>query len=224
MKWVLALVAAGCQAGSSGSSAPVGSGSSSMACPADQLTTLETRWTRRDCPVADPACRSACETDHDPAACMSLAIALEGDPATAKDSTAFYIHACELGLASGCTNYAAFLWKNNRKNAAASCALAMFEKTCAVGDPFACGMAGRMIVDDAAGVADIARGKARLEEACARTAGFPCRVLALELETGKLGSATVDHDAIEGLLLKACKAGDAAACGIHATVGETFSH
>ena len=197
-------------------------GTAAMVCPADQLHDLDTHWARRDCAVDAATCRTACETDHDPGACMSLGIALEKSPVTAKDATSSYLRACELGLASGCTNYAAFLWKHNRKNAAAACAAAMFDKTCAVGDPFACGMVGRMIVDDATGPADLARGQARLEQACDKTGGFPCRVLALELE-GKLGVGADQHARIEQLLVAACKAGDASACGVHATVAETFN-
>jgi hypothetical protein len=96
----------------------------------------------------------------------------------------------------------------------------MFEKTCAVDDPFGCGMAGRILVNDAFGLASLARGRMELELTCARLGGFPCRILASFIERGTF--AADESARIPELMKRACSGGDDAACGEHATVEETF--
>ncbi|MCX5741614.1 MAG: hypothetical protein NT062_03840 [Proteobacteria bacterium] len=204
----------------SATTAAVGSGSA-MTCIADQVEPHDRVWVRRtDCTVDNAACRDDCMTKNDASACMSRATTLERDPAQREEANAMFIRACELGTTAGCTNYAGFLWANNKANAASACALALFEKTCSARDPFGCGMLGRMRVDTAATPDDLAKGRATLEGSCDALGGFPCRVLALELESTKLGA--FDPAQIGVLLARACGGGDQAACGTHATAAETF--
>ena len=204
------------------SGSDLGSGSgSAITCIADQVDPHDRVWVRDPtCAADDVKCKANCETQNDSSACMSRALILEKDPAQREEANLMFIRACALGTIAGCTNYAGFLWANNKNNAASECAYLLFQKTCAVKDPFGCGMLGRMTIDNAPNADAAALGKRALEGACGELGGFPCRVLAMELETKKLGD--YDPSLITSLLGQACSAGDQAACGTHATATETF--
>ena len=135
-----------------------------------------------------------------------------------------YLSACRAGLSIGCTNYAAFLWARERHDA---CAKRLFDKACAVDDAWACGMLGRMIVDDAQSSPSVAarteqlrQGREILERSCQKLGRFSCRVLALEIETGKFGKA--DPSAVQALLARACASGDDESCGSPPSAASTF--
>lgn len=216
--FILALVACNERA-----PAPPAQGSASgsaLSCIADRVDPHDRVWVRRtNCAGPDETCTRDCEA-NDASACMSIAVALEPDPAQRDNANALFIRACELGLIAGCTNYAGFLWSSNRGNAASACAQALFAKTCAVKDPFGCGMLGRMLIDDAKTPIEIAAGREKLEAACDELNGFPCRVLALQLESDKLGA--YDPAQLGVLLARACGGGDKAACGSPPSVRATF--
>jgi hypothetical protein len=124
-----------------------------------------------------------------------------------------------LGEANACTNYGAGIWSGEASDEELSCARRTFEKACAAKEPFACGMVGRVMLESMTPPA-YAEGRRYLEGACGKIGGFSCRVLAMHLESGKLGEYR--PEAIRTLLGRACAAGDPNACGDHATASETF--
>jgi hypothetical protein len=188
-------------------------------CLADAVPPLVLGWQQRaECTAENLACRSSCAAG-DANACFSRALSLERTPATEPEAHDLFRRACQLGLATGCTNWAAGEWYRDDTGPHV-CAYRMFEKTCAADDPFGCGMAGRILVNDALGLASLARGRLELELTCARLGGFPCRILASFIERGTF--AADESPRIPELLKRACSGGDDDACGDHATVEETF--
>jgi len=163
-------------------------------------------------------CRVACEKG-DVSACLGFAVALESDPGTAEQADTWFQRACELGAAIGCTNHAAKLWASKDAEANLACARRTFVRACDAGEPFGCGMAGRLILDGATSREDVQQGKAFLEASCERLSGFPCRVLAMKLEAGFLGG--YEPGRIEALLRRACEGGDPDACAAK-KAGDTF--
>lgn len=203
-------------------------GAGAGACAADELGPLDRRKMYRDCRSSAEACRTACGRD-DVEACFGLAIAVQereiaagtADAEEAESST-LYRKACLLGAPNACTNHAAHLWAVSRRRADLACAVRLFEATCEVDDPFGCGMAGRILLDHADGPddEDVSRARALLERSCAQLGGFPCRILALNLERGKLGP--VPDGRIRELMQRACDGRDDQACGAHETVEGSF--
>ena len=80
-------------------------------------------------------------------------------------------------------------------------------------------MVGRLMIENTTPPA-FTEGRKYLEQACDKVEGFPCRVLAKHLESGKLGD--YDPKLIPTLLARACRGRDPDACGEHATAAETF--
>lgn len=186
---------------------------------AAKLTTKQGQPRQNECTATNLTCRDRCRAG-DVAACVSRAVAIEPLPTLGEEARALFGRACELGAAIGCTNYAASRWANDDSDEGQACALRLFEKSCAAGEPFACGMQGRMILDAAKDAAALRRGQTHLEKSCAKLKGFPCRALALHLEKGKLGP--VDKGRIRALLKAACEGGDPDGCDEPATAAETF--
>jgi hypothetical protein len=143
---------------------------------------------------------------------------MERNPEKADDAVQLYRRACVLGAANGCTNYAASIWAGKHSDDQLACAQRTFEKACAAKEPFACGMVGRLMIESDS--PDFSGGRKYLEGACDRVGGFPCRVLAKHLESGKLGP--YEPGLIRKLLARACADGDPDACGDPATAAETF--
>ena len=205
--------------------APAASG-----CAADELGPLDGKMLYRDCHGAEDACRAACERD-DVEACFGLAIVVQEreiagggtDDATREaESSELYRKACLLGAPNACTNHAAHLWRFSESRADLACAVRLFEATCEVDDHFGCGMAGRILLDHADGPddEDVSRARALLERSCAQLGGFPCRILALNLERGRLGP--VPDGRIRELMQRACDGRDDRACGDFTNVEGTF--
>ncbi|GEM_PF-5131728 len=163
-------------------------------------------------------CRLNCLAGN-AASCLGLAYDAETDAKRRAEAIRYYRRACSLGAANGCTNYAASIWAGTHTAAELVCARRIFEKSCAAKEPFACGMVGRLMLESE-NPASRAGARKYLESACDRVGGFPCRVLARHLETGKLGAYKPEQ--IRALLTKACNGGDPDACGEHATAAETF--
>jgi hypothetical protein len=130
-----------------------------------------------------------------------------------------YHRGCLLGAAIACTNYAASVWTGELSYDQLVCIRRVFEKACAAKEPFACGMVGRVLLESMI-PPRIAEGRAHLERSCDELGGFPCRVLAKHLESGKLGDYR--REIIPSLLKQACAGGDQDACGDPATAAETF--
>lgn len=118
--------------------------------------------------------------------------------------------ACLLGASNACTNYAASIWAGEHSDDQLACARLTFEKACAAKEPFACGMVGRIMLESTT-QPPYAKGRSYLEAACDDVGGFPCRVLAKHLESGKLGDYR--PDLIRILRSRACAGGDPDACG-----------
>lgn len=193
-------------------------GDSGEVCLADALRTLERTPTVPSCESNDWLCRAKCRVGSAPS-CLGVAYALQKDRASEAEATRFYKRACLLGEANACTNYAASIWGNDHTDEQLTCARRMFEKACAAGEPFACGMVGRLMLEDTT-PPQLAEARRYLEGACENVSGFPCRVLAMHLETGKLGK--YEPGLIRTLLAQACAAGDPDACGEPVTAGDTF--
>lgn len=185
-------------------------------CIADSVGTLRLRPSAPDCEF-DWVCRATCFAGHGPA-CVALAYRLETNPSNAEETKRLYRRGCVLGEAIACTNYAAGIWAGNRSDAELTCARRTFEKACAASEPYACGMVGRLMIESTS--PSVAAGHKHLEEACDNLGGFPCRVLAKQLEAGRLGA--YDPKRIPILLTRACDGGDRDACGEPATAAETF--
>jgi hypothetical protein len=191
------------------------------ACVADGLGPLDPHKTYRTCSGVEDECRAACGRD-DVEACFGLALEIEKDPSREKESNELFRKACRLGSPNACTNHAAHLWGFSDKTYDHACAARVFEATCALGDHWACGMSGRILIEGATTPEDedVARGRAILERSCIAPGGFSCRVLALFWEKGVFGPAPEGR--IQELMMQACEGHDENACGEHATVEETF--
>lgn len=189
------------------------------ACLADDLGPL-TSGDRDPACVERQTCGPRCAAG-DADACLEHAYALErrDDPA----STRYYARSCQLGVAVGCTNYAAWMWLVGQPGSApapeAACARRLFERACAVDEAFGCGMIGRMRAAEASNAVDRAAARAHLERTCRRYGAMTCTMYAFHLEKGELGPH--DPELVRDLLERACATGDDAACG-HATAAEVF--
>ena len=192
-------------------------GAAGEACIADSIGTLRLESRIPDCDSDGWRCRLNCKAG-DPRSCVALAYALEQESRT-PEAREFFQRACLLGAANACTNYAATIWSQPATDSQLMCARRTFEKACAAGEPFGCGMVGRLMLESDKNPS-YRTGRAYLEQACNQIGGFSCRVLAKHLESGKLG----DHppNSVQDLLRRACATGDPDACGTHATAADTF--
>lgn len=171
------------------------------------------------CAVPNEACEARC-VEGDGGACLARAYAVERGATSKKSAEPWFERACQLGIAVGCTNYAATIWGTGGTAQELRCSRRMFDKACAASEPFACGMVGRMLYEAARTPEGFAGVRSSLEHSCEAVKGFPCRVLAKYLEDGKLG--TFAPSQIGELLSRACDGGDKNACGAPATANETF--
>lgn len=232
--WSLApllVVAAGC-AGSRAAAPAAGGSAAPAACIADELPRL-----RNDADLdppcgSGPACGEACLAG-DAVACYVRGVEIEDQNRPVSESQDLYRRACRGGVAIGCTNFGASLWAHSQ--GANPCARRLFQLSCAVDEAWGCGMQGRLLIDDATPDCEgksctprertptereqVQRGHEILERSCQKLGKFPCRALALELESGALGKP--DKAAIRKALARACETGDDDACG-HVDAGSTF--
>lgn len=206
---LLPSLLAGCGAGRSSAAAAAGGD----VCVADAAGSLHLLPTVPSCATDEWACRLKCKAG-DGGSCLALGYSASGD-----NARRLYGQACILGVANGCTNYAASIWAGDASDAQLACARRTFEKACSVKEPFACGMVGRVMLEST-DPPPYAEGRRYLEKACDQVGGFSCRVLAKHLEAGNLGPYR--PETIPVLLTRACATGDPDACGKHATAAETF--
>jgi hypothetical protein len=185
---------------------------------AESIGTLRLLPTIPVCGTKNWACRAKCLAG-DAASCLGMAYAAQKDSGAAGEAARLYRRACLLGAANACTNYAAGIWAGEHSDEELACARGAFEKACAAKEPFACGMVGRVMLESTT-PPRYAEGRAYLESACDELGGFPCRVLAKHLESGKLGDYGPER--IRTLLSRACAGGDPDACGEPETASGTF--
>lgn len=183
-------------------------------CLADRVNTLRMQLTPN---CKGSSCRQSC-LEGSPSSCMVLGFWLQQEKKP-DEATRAFARACELGAGNGCTNYAAALWADAKGGSAQqACAERLFKLACDAKDAFACGMVSRLLIEDTT-PPRLDEAKALLEKSCAELRGFPCRVLALHLEDGKLGTA--EPARIAELLALDCEGGDPDGCGAK-TAAETF--
>jgi hypothetical protein len=175
-------------------------------CPADRARSLIAVAELRDCSATGDECSAAC-AKSDASACLSRASVLQRMPDREAEAIALFGRACELGLAIACTNFGASEWS---RGGDAGCARRAFDKACAVGEPFACGMIGRMMVEAARDEQSRSAARAYLEATCQRIGGPPCKMLATYLTADLLGA--YDPEQIRALIERACDGGDTSAC------------
>jgi TPR repeat protein len=187
-------------------------------CIADSLGTLRLLPSVPDCAIGDWVCRAKCEFG-DGASCLGLAYSAGRDSKTQDKARDLYRRACLLGEGNACTNYAASVWIRDTSDEQLACARRTFQRACSAKEPFACGMVGRVMLESMTPPL-YSEGRHHLEQACDEVGGFSCRVLAMHLESGKLGE--YQPELIHNLLSRACEGGDPDACGTHATASETF--
>jgi len=195
-----------------------GRAAESAACLADVVGALTFEDSvRKGCDAEDTACRLACG-GGDGEACLARAYHFERErPA---EAAVLFRRSCALGNAVGCTNHAALLWAEPKRDTDLACAQRLFEKACAAKEPFGCGMRGRLLIEGNDRSDETEQGRKILVGSCQELRGFPCRILAALIEDGKLGSP--DPARVQELLRRACDGGDLDACGDHATANETF--
>jgi TPR repeat protein len=185
-------------------------------CLADAIGTLRRIGTVPSCSPGDLVCRAKCLAG-DAGSCLGMAYTAEKSQDA--EATSLYRRSCTLGAANACTNYAAHVWAGEPSAEQLACAQRTFEKACAAKEPYACGMVGRLMLEGTDPI-PYEEGRRYLEAACETLGGFPCRVLARHLESGKLG--TYPPERIRALLTRACSGGDTDACGNPKSAAETF--
>lgn len=188
-------------------------------CVANSVDALRLLPNLPACSVEDSTCQDACLAG-DAASCLSRAYAVQKNSSARTEAVLLYHRGCLLGSANACTNYAASIWARPHSREQLACARKTFEKACQAKEPFACGMVGRVILEDAKTPDQFKEGRRYLEKACNEFNGFPCRVLAKHLESGKLGD--YEPILIRDLLQRACAGGDPDGCGEPKTASETF--
>ncbi|MGZ3418310.1 MAG: tetratricopeptide repeat protein [Polyangiales bacterium] len=153
------------------------------------------------------SCSSDCDAGSE-GACFFAALAAEdaGDDAKSRE---LYQRACVGGLAIACTNLGAQAF-TKKNDLAPDCALSLFESACAQGEPFGCGMAGRVFAEGFGRKADPARARALLEAACDEHGHFPCHFLGIYLAEGRFGA--VELPLAKEKLARACETKYPPAC------------
>jgi hypothetical protein len=143
------------------SDAPGLSPEGAQLCVVDSIEELHATATLPDCTPDDLVCRVACLVGNT-GYCQARAQAIQIADPTDGESIRLYHRSCVLGLAIGCTNYAASIWARDHTDAELSCALRTFEAACAASEPFACGMVGRVLLDEADSSSRVSDAKRRL--------------------------------------------------------------
>lgn len=118
------------------------------------------------------ACLEECKAGSGPS-CYGAASEVERQDAPDEESHALYLRACRLGVASGCTNAAALLAKDEQRGRALpagvdrACAWETFDVVCErAQDPWACTMLGTGLVEGKQLRRDPARARAVLARSC----------------------------------------------------------
>lgn len=132
-------------------------------CAANSIPHKETRirFLGDKCLGSLDQCLRDCR-DGDGAVCYSLALAVQTiDGSQNEIYGGFFRRSCELGVVSGCTNYAADL-----SNTDPDCAFRIFQKACAKQDPWACTMMGMFLIKGESVPRDLQRARVVLAGSC----------------------------------------------------------
>jgi len=217
---LIAVMLIGCNQDrtSPGVDADAGSDADKTTCVADSLSALRILPGAASCATSGWSCRIKCQFGSGPS-CLGLAYAAQRDSQELDESESLFKRACELGMANGCTNYAAAIWTGGSAVEQLGCARRIFKKACSAKERFACGMVGRVMIESTTPPL-YTEGRRYLQTACDAVGGFSCRVLAMHLESGSLGEYR--PALIPELLSQACAGGDPDACGAPVTASETF--
>lgn len=170
-----------------------------LACPMDgTLSPLSLDSTRdpscKDDPAPADECRAHCLRGH-PESCWIIARALERRDLYA-ESDELYLRACQYGLASGCTNWAAGRITDERdrepppdleNDSTLVCLARVFEHACALADDWGCAMLEQMRMEGEGMKRDTAAARATLEARCAAEPSAACMVLGQYQARGDFG-------------------------------------
>lgn len=177
-------------------------------CLADELGTLREGWDMLDeCETDSEACRAQCR-DGDGDACFHLAITVQASRLADPRAHELFLRSCKLGLATGCTNWAAAAWVKTL-GPSRQCLTRVFENTCASGDSFGCGMVGRILIEARTSAVDLIRGQVYLTLACAQHAAT-CNLLAMYYDDETFGPP--DPAKAAALRKQACEGGNDSEC------------
>ena len=98
-------------------------------------------------------------------------------------SEALFMRSCRLGVASGCTNRAAGMLKNDAEDEAVqTCAFRTFEKACERDDPWGCTMQAFHLIHGVGTEPDTAKARQVLEKSCRNGPEDEACIRAMELQ------------------------------------------
>lgn len=96
---------------------------------------------------------------------------------------ALFLRACRLGIASGCTNTAAYIVRVEQPAAPRlTCAVRTFELTCNRGDPWGCTMLGELLAEGHGVPRDLQRALRVLPRGCVLGEDDPACLRARQLQ------------------------------------------
>jgi TPR repeat protein len=185
----------------------------SRACFADRIPppdrAVPFAYYESSCASRTEACEESCR-GGDPNACFARG-RLHQVAGDAEAADLFFELACERGSMLGCTNRAAGILLAAPPTD--DCLARVFERTCAAGEPWGCGMLGVVLVQGWGVPRDAERGRRVLTEACTATEHpYACSELANALEQGLFG--TRDPRTARRYRELACRGGDQEACSV----------
>ncbi len=169
-----------------------------------RLKTYDLNSERSPCRKASSAeCVRLCKA-NDSAACVEVAYALEAAKDPGRDAA--FARACRMQNHNACTNYAAGLARLSGDKSDHDCAYQIFERTCAAGEPFACGMQA-LALHRGQGVAqDKAAAMTLATDSCRDLGSFSCSVFA------EFAAAQGHHGEASAARRRACVTGDVQSC------------
>jgi TPR repeat protein len=194
-----------------GSSAPPparpAKASTATACIADVIPPLAKAPKSGKMCEGDDACVQACDAGER-LACTALAWNSQKVEGPFSETAARYFQrACQLGDPVACTNFAAGLaTRAEATNADLACAVRVYRLTCAVDEPWGCGMLGSALASGKGVAADREASARLLAEKCTSIGGFACFVPATLLEKAGDKRRAAEH------YQRACATGMDGAC------------
>jgi TPR repeat protein len=117
-------------------------------CPLENFPKKAVRLKYLTKPCAENAehCFNKCQ-ENEGNACYSLALLIQEKKGLEQEySEPLFLRSCRLGIISGCTNRAAFIFNTARGDEKSlRCAAGTFEKACEMNDPWGCTMFGTVL-------------------------------------------------------------------------------
>lgn len=107
---------------------------------------IRLKYLTKPCAENAEFCLDKCR-ENEGNACYSLAALIQEKKGLEQEySEPLFLRSCKLGIISGCTNRAAFIFNTARGNEKSlKCAADSFESSCDMGDPWGCAMFGRLL-------------------------------------------------------------------------------